>query len=61
MRSTLKLKLGYCDRLDRVRSIMKTRQDNDMTDHIDLVYTEIETKLSRPIWPRVIYDKNKAG
>ena len=30
--------------------MMKTRQDNDMIDNIGLVYTKIETELSRPIW-----------
>ena len=27
----------------------KTRQNNDMTDHIDLVYVEIEIELSGSI------------
>lgn len=29
-----------------VRSMMKTKQDNNMTDCIGMVYIEIETKLS---------------
>ena len=38
---------------------MKTRQDNDVTDHIGLVYAKIKTKLSRPISPGVVYDENQ--
>lgn len=29
--------------------MIKTRKDNDMTDHIGLVYAKIENELSRPI------------
>ena len=29
--------------------MMKTKQDNDMTNRISLVYTKIETKLSIPL------------
>ena len=32
--------------------------DLDMSDHIGLVYAEIETELSRPIWPSAVYDEN---
>lgn len=59
MQSTSKMKLSYHDRLDHVRSVMKTRQDNDVIDFIGLVYTEIEIKLSRPIWPGVVYNKTR--
>ena len=38
---------------------MKTKQDNDMTNRISLVYTEIETKLSVPLWPSVVYVENQ--
>lgn len=30
-----------------------------MTDHIGLVYAEIKTKLSGPIWSIVICDENQ--
>lgn len=36
-------------RSDRMHSMTKTRQDNDVIDHIGLVYSEIEIELSRPI------------
>ena len=38
------------------RSMMKTTQDNDVTNHIGLVYAEIETKLLGPIWLGVVCD-----
>lgn len=44
--TTLKTKLRCPDRLDRVRSMMKTRQDMDMTDHTSSFYAENETELS---------------
>ena len=36
----------------------KTKQENGMTDHIGLVYVEIETQLSIPMWLGAIYDEN---
>ena len=38
---------------------MKTRQDNDVTDHIGLLYAKIESELSGPISPGVVYDENQ--
>ena len=38
--------------------MMKTRQDNNVTDHIDLVYTKIETKLPILIWLNAVYNEN---
>lgn len=46
VRFTSKIKLRYCDRLDRVKSMTKTKLDNDMTNHIDVIYAENKTKLS---------------
>lgn len=40
---------------------MKTSQGNDMTDHIGLVYTENDIKLSRPIETSVVYEESKEG
>ena len=37
---------------------MKTRQENDVIDCIDLVYSKTETKLSILIWSDAIYDEN---
>ena len=39
--------------------MIKARLGNDMTDCIGLVYTETETKLSGPIKPGVVCDKNQ--
>ena len=49
MRSTPKTNLRCHDQLDGVRSMTKTKQDNDMIDPIDLVYVETKTDLSGPI------------
>ena len=46
---TLKMKLSYLNRSNQVQSVVKTKQDNDETDCIALVYSEIEIELSGPI------------
>ena len=38
---------------------MKTKQDNDVTNHTGVVYIEIETKLSWLIRKNVVYHKKK--
>lgn len=38
--------------------MMKTRQNNDMTDPIRVVYVKIETKLSWPIEEDVVKHEN---
>lgn len=40
---------------------MKTKQDNDITDHIGLVYVEIKTELLGPILLGTVYDENWRG
>lgn len=40
---------------------MKTRQENDVTDRIDLIYVKTEIELSIPIWTSVIYAENQKG
>ena len=52
------LKMNYRDLLDKVRSMMKTRQDNDVTNRTCMVYTEHEIKLSWLIRSGVIYGEN---
>ena len=37
---------------------MKTKQENDVIDHIGAVYAKNETGLSLLIEPSVIYDEN---
>ena len=57
-RSTLKKKLSCRDLLNRVRSVKKTKQDNNVTDRISSVYAKTETKLSGPFWPSVVFYEN---
>ena len=40
------MKLNFYGQSEGVRFIMKTGQDNDVTNHKGVVYVEIETKLS---------------
>ena len=44
-----KTKLSYPDQSNFMRSVMKTRQDNDVIDHKGLGYAKNDIKLSRPI------------
>ena len=46
VRSTLKMKLSFHDLLDWVRSMIKTRQDNNVTDYLGALYTKNEIELS---------------
>ena len=39
----------------------KTRQDNNVTDHTRVAYTENEIKLSWPIGPHEVCDKDQIG
>ena len=41
--------------------MMKTRQDNNLTDHTGSVYAENRTKLSRPIGHNAVYHENQTG
>ena len=54
-----KTKLSYHDWSDWVLFVMKTRQDNDMTKHIGVVYAENDIELSWAIRPSVLYDENQ--
>lgn len=56
-----KKKLSSCDQSNRDRSMIKTKQNNEVTDHISLVYAEIDIELLGPIWSGTIYDKNWTG
>ena len=54
-----KIKLSCRDQLDKVRSVMKTKWDNDMIDWIGVVYDKNKIELSWSIRPGVICDNNK--
>ena len=57
-RSTLKTKLNCYDRTNEVRSMTKTRQDNDVSDRIGVLYPEIRTELSWPIRKVMVNHEN---
>lgn len=54
-----KSKLNCHDQSDRMRSIMKDKQDNDVIDHIGVIFVEYDTELSSLIGWCVVNDKNK--
>ena len=45
LRFTPKMKLNCYDWSDKVRSMTKSKQDNNSTDHIGAVYAEIRIEL----------------
>ena len=55
------MRLNCQDLSDQMLSVTKTRQDNDMTDCISVVYMETKTKLSRFIELGVICYQNQTG
>ena len=56
--SKSKMKLSCHDQSNQVQSVTKTRQDNDVSNRISLVYAKIETKLLGSIWSGVVCDEN---
>ena len=42
----LEMKMSCHDQSDRVSFVMKKRHDNDVTDHIGMVYVKKDTELS---------------
>lgn len=53
--------MNYHDRFDQVQSIMKTREDNNMTNRTSEVYVENDIELSCPIRIGVDSDENQIG
>ena len=47
------------DQLNQIWYVLNTKQDNDVIDHIGLVYAKTETELARSIWLSAIYDENQ--
>ena len=41
--------------------MMKTRHDNDMTDHTSAIYAKNNNDMSSLIGPGIVYDENKKG
>ena len=56
-----KMKQSFHDWLNQVWFLTKTKQDNDVNDHISLVYVEIKTELLGPISPGTVCDENLRG
>ena len=56
-----KPKLNYWYLSNRVWSVKKTRQDNDMPDCIGTIYAKNEIELSWPIGSGTICDQSKIG
>ena len=54
-----KMKVRYRDWLDQVQSMRKIRQDNDVIDHIRLVYSKTKIELLGPIIPGIVCDKTR--
>ena len=52
-----KMKLGCRDRSNLVLSMIKTRQDNDVTRCTGVVYIENDIELLGPIGPSVVVTK----
>ena len=50
--------LNYQDQTNSVRSMTKTRHDNDVTDRTSPLYNKNETELLWPIWQGTVYDKD---
>ena len=61
MWSMSKTKLSCLDQSDLVQSMTKTKQDNDVTNHINVIYAENETKLLWSIGPGAVDDENRIG
>ena len=41
--------------------MMKTIDNNDLINHIDLVYAKIKIELSGPKWSSAVYYENQIG
>ena len=52
-----KPKMNYRNLSNQVQYVMKTRQDNNMIDHVDTVYAEKDTKLSWHVGLGADYDE----
>ena len=56
-----KMKLNSQDLSDRVWFVMKTRQDNNVTDGTGVVYTKNNIEQLEPIGPGVVHYENHIG
>ena len=54
----LKLELNYHDWLDKMRSIMKNKEDNKVTDRTGVIFAQQDTELLRLIRWGTVYDED---
>lgn len=57
----LKSKLNYHDRLDMMRSIRKSKQDNDMANHTGVISIDYDIELLRMIEQCAVYEEDEIG
>ena len=55
----MKSELNYHGQLDGMLCITKTKEENNMIDHIGVISVEYDTELLRPIGYYVVYDHDK--
>ena len=58
VQSMLKMKLSYRHQSNPLQVVMKTKQDNDVTNRTDVVYATNEIELPSLIRPSVVCDEN---
>ena len=61
MRSTSKSEMNHHCRSNKMHSIIKTKNDNDVNDHKGVTSIEYDIELSRPIGQCVVYDQDEIG
>lgn len=61
VQSTLKSQLNYHDRSDGMRSIKKSKQNNDVIDLISVISIEYKNEMSRLIRQCQFYDEEETG
>ena len=57
--SSLRRNQNSWELFDQVRSMMKTKKDNDVINSIGAFYVENDIELSWLIGPVVVYDENQ--
>lgn len=57
--SSLRRNQNSWELFDQVRSMMKTKKDNDVINSIGVFYVENDIELSWLIGPAVVYDENQ--
>lgn len=61
MQSTLKSKVNYLGRLKKMRSITKTRKNNNVIDHKGVTFVKYDIEMLRSIGQCAVYEKDETG